>query len=74
LVEKEETIQVHFTLEGEGQKSKEKSMNEKFTWSPTWQVVDKGAWSAGICVRATSKRWDLTKVPGNHDFLYIFLA
>ena len=26
------------------------------TWSPTWLVVDKGAWSTGICIRPTSKR------------------
>jgi len=23
-------------------------VDEKSTWSPTWQVVDKGAWSTGI--------------------------
>ena len=29
---------------------KEKFVIEKSTWSPTWQVVDKGAWSTGICI------------------------
>ena len=45
---------VHFTLGGEG--VKKKFVDEKSTWSPTWQVVDKGAWFTGICVRPTFKR------------------
>jgi hypothetical protein len=35
---------------------KKKFVLEKSTWSPTWQVVDKGAWSNGICMRPTSWR------------------
>ena len=62
MVEKAETAHICFTLGGEGlkaQKKKEKEkmfMDEKFTWSPTWQVVDKGAWFVGICVTPTSER------------------
>ena len=37
--------------------SKEKFVDEKSTWSLTWQVVDKGAWSTRICVKPTFKRW-----------------
>jgi len=30
------------------QRPQEKFVDEKSEWSPTWQVVEKGAWSAGI--------------------------
>jgi hypothetical protein len=32
-------------------------MDEKSTWSPTWQTMNKVSWSAGIYVRPTSWRW-----------------
>jgi hypothetical protein len=55
--EKAETVQDHFTLGGEGLKAPKKFVDEKSTRSPTWRIMDKGAWSTGICVRPTSKRW-----------------
>ena len=38
MVEKAETIQVHFTVEGEGLWPKEIIMDEKSTWIPTYMV------------------------------------
>ena len=35
---------------------KKKFVDEKSTWNPTWQTMDKGAWSTGIFVKPTSKR------------------
>jgi hypothetical protein len=56
LVEKAETVQVHFTLEGEGIRAQEIIMNKKSTWDLTWQTMDNGSWSTKILVRPTSKR------------------
>jgi hypothetical protein len=41
LIKKAETVQVHFTLGGEGPKGPKKlSWVKKCTWIPTWQIVN----------------------------------
>ena len=55
-VEKAETVQVYFTLEGEDPKAQKNFMDEKSTWTLIWHIIDHGLWSLGIHVRPTSKR------------------
>ena len=50
-------------------------MDEKSTWSPTWQTMDKVSWSPGIYVRPTS-RGGPAQIPGDHGvliFYFLFL-
>ena len=51
---------------------KEDFMDEKSTWSPTWQTMDKVSWSPGIFVRPTSKRWAWSKFRETMIFWFFF--
>jgi hypothetical protein len=48
-------------------------VDEKSTGSPTWQVVSKGEWSTGICVRpGPLQKVGLTQILIDHDFFNVF--
>ena len=56
LVEKVETIEVHFTLEGEVLRVQKNYHVWKSTWIPTWQTMTNVSWFARTCVKPISKR------------------
>ena len=43
-------------------------------WSPTWQVVGKGAWSPETCIKPYLLEMSLTQIPEDHDFFNFFLT
>jgi hypothetical protein len=62
LVKRLETVQVHFTLEGDGLRAKEIIMDEKLKWIPTWQTINNVSWPTKIWVKPTFKRFFLVPV------------
>ena len=67
LVEKAETIQIHFHTRKRRLKDPKKWPSiEKCTWIPTWEAINNNSWSTEICIRPTLRKVDLTQIPRYH--------